>query len=103
MELSALLLDIRSRFSFSFSLSLSLFLFVEYVYSITYKSFSAQYKQRLKLAIKMLTKGNPVTIKRTTKRKTDVFNIPVTKDDVVKEVRDYLLFWNRAKEWNFET
>ena len=49
-------------------------------------------KQRLKLAIKMLTKGNPVTIKRTTKRKTDVFNIPITKDDVVKEVRDYLLF-----------
>jgi len=27
-----------------------------------------------------------VTIKRATKRKTDVFNIPITKDDVVKEV-----------------
>jgi len=45
------------------------------------------HKQKLKLAIKMLTRGNPVTIKRATKRKTDVFNIPITKDDVVKEVR----------------
>lgn len=43
-------------------------------------------KKKLKLAIKMLTRGNPVTIKRATKRKTDVFNIPITKDDVVKEV-----------------
>ena len=51
----------------------------------------------------MLTKGNPVTIKRTTKRKTDVFNIPITKDDVVKEVRDYLLFsepCERMELWN---
>jgi hypothetical protein len=40
----------------------------------------------------MLTKGNPVTIKRATKRKTEEFNIPITKDDVAKEVSEIFLF-----------
>lgn len=46
----------------------------------------------------MLTRGNPVTIKRATKRKTDVFNIPITKDDVVKEVRFSFSFKIRARK-----
>ena len=56
------------------------------------------HKQKLRLAIKMLTRGNPVTIKRATKRKTDVFNIPITKDDVVKEVRFSFSFKIRARK-----